>query len=700
MIISTDLTLKHTIDQIKESILTAKREMGNAWLALALNLRALKTKMEEIGDRRTTWRTYVGTDSFKSYCNDVLHLSDKTCYQMIDSLQFVETTNPKLIENYTAQSQSVEIPPWTKVNAIVGKSNSIKKNAPEKYDKLVDLTYDDSVSRRELESQIKQAIAGETVVDKEVQDIPTHKEDEKIWTYIESAKTKLLLHIKNGNLQKINQWVRGALDLAGTKTSGRPESTSLKRIIVAQSAVGKPYTEEVIDRARNLDPSIDVLYLGQKDGKNQMVSPESLSTRGKFWYSKESLLLRDRGPSLFIETFPSPGNIVEALATVMKLGFHCRYHCQYCYQQGSGYPWQEIYTNLDRAASEVAVERQVYWTTQTLWSAYSFYNEVMTYKIPPGLSNIGNKIRKEFNKRQINTDADAISYLQDNLEILLPRLDIEAEQSRLRYINDQIPEYYIENCKQSLEINVGEYTDIIACDPISNHMKYIFDEIMDKYDDIDIAIWTKSTNFDEVLKHNGRGRITFTYGLSTDYVNKQYELGTPCLDEKIACIKKLQSAGGYKIRLSFEPIINYDKCVEEYVALIHRIMNEVDPRKIDGLNISTVRLKAPMKGIIPRNYPWTDLFDDPNMYPEYDNNVDRRYRNDEEFRINLYKKLIEAFRSHSNTPISLGAEIPEMWDWVGLNRKDFFKGKVYQYPDRQLNAIETGTHNNKQRKES
>jgi len=692
-------SIKQHINQIKESILIAKREMGNAWLDLAINLRTLKTKIEEIGDRTTNWRSYVGVDSFKDYCNNILHLSDKTCYQMIDSLQFIETTNPQLLEGFVAQNQSTEIPPWTKVNAIVGKSRSIKKNAPNKYNELVDLTYDSSVSRRDFESKIKQAITTDSIVEVVVQDKPEPK-DEKIKAYIEKAKTKLFSYVKSGNLQKINQWVNGIMDLAGSKYSSRPESTGLKRIIVAQSAVGKPYTEEVIDRARNLDPSIDVLYLGQKEGKNQIIFPESLSTRGKFWYSKESLLLRDRGPSSFIETFPSPGNIIEKLSIVMKLGFHCRYHCQYCYLQGSSYPWQEIYTNLERAASEVAVERQVYWTTQTLWSAYSFYNETMTYKIPLGLSDVGNKIRKEFNRRQINTDVDAMSYLQDNLETLLPQLGIKVEQSRLEYIIGQIPRYYIENSKQNLEINVGEYTDIIACDPVSNHMKFVFDEIIDKYEDIDIAIWTKSTNFDEVLKRNGRGRFTFTYGLSTEYVNKQYELGTPELEEKIACIKNLQAAPGYKIRLSFEPIIKYPNCVDEYVDLIHRIMNEVNTEKIDGLNISTVRLKAPMKGVIPRNYPWTDLFDDPNMYPEYDNDVDRRYRNEEEFRINLYQKLIEAFRVHSDAPISLGAEIPEMWDWVGLDRKDFFKDQVFQHPGRSVLTNETRIFHNNKRKES
>ena len=37
--------------------------------------------------------------------------------------------------------------------------------------------------------------------------------------------------------------------------------------------------------------------------------------------------------------------------------------------------------------------------------------------------------------------------------------------------------------------------------------------------------------------------------------------------------------------------------------------------------------------------------------------------------------------SMTDAEIILGAEYPEMWGWVGLDKDKFMKSKVYQYPE-------------------
>jgi len=328
---------------------------------------------------------------------------------------------------------------------------------------------------------------------------------------------------------------------------------------------------------------------------------------------------------------------------------------------------------------EIQVENFVYPTILTVWSAYSFYIEKTTNKIPSGLNGLGNKIREKFIKSAVKSDADAIKYLKDNIDKLLSELGVKSDSFKLKQIVKNLSEYYRENKKQKLVLNIGEYTDIIAGDPISNQMKFIYDEILGKHSDIDISVWTKSTNFEEVLKHDGQDRITFTIGLNTPAIIKKYEHGTASLEERIEGIKKLQSKGGYKIRLCIEPILRYPNCEAEYVDLVDTVMKSINPSQIEELIMGGVRFRKDMVWRIQRNLPWTDLFSNMEEFEEYDLD-DRRLRYSEEFRIQIYKQLINAIRKHTSARISLGAEIPEMWDWVELDRYDFMKQQVYQYP--------------------
>uniref|UniRef100_UPI0021491FC1 spore photoproduct lyase family protein n=1 Tax=Endozoicomonas sp. ONNA1 TaxID=2828740 RepID=UPI0021491FC1 len=279
----------------------------------------------------------------------------------------------------------------------------------------------------------------------------------------------------------------------------------------------------------------------------------------------------------------------------------------------------------------------------------------------------------------IISDGAAIDYLKRNIDSYLVELGVNIDNAKLADVKSDITKYYNENKKRKLSMNIGEYTDIIGNDPYSGHMKFVYDEIIDKHKNVHLAIWTKSANFDEVLKHDGHGRIKFTFGLNTPTIIDKYEHGTASLEDRLNGIKKIQGRGGYDIRLCIEPIINYDGCESEYVELVDKVMKSIDPSNVSKIILGSTRFRKDMVRNIRKNHPWTTLFNNMEEFEEYDPN-DKRLRYSEEFRIKIYKKLIDAIRKHTRAKITLGAEIPEMWDWVGLDRKKFMKDKVYQYP--------------------
>ena len=333
-LIPIDPAIQQEIDQITSSIVNAKRKMGNAWLALAINLQALKTKMEEIGDRTTKWRTYVGVDSFKDYCEKILNLSDKTCYQLTDSLEFINNTKPQLITDFKTNNLTVDVPPYTKIVPLVGKTEKLKNLSVEKFNQVVKSTFDNSVSRRDNDRMINAILSGQPIIEAEIIEKQVDEFEERINNYLHKSKDNLIKYVKQDNHEQIGQWVHGLTRLSELKTSGRPEVLNFKRIIIHPSSRGKDYTNEIVDRVKTTNPLVEIVYLGSKNGKAQLSFPSQLSLHGKYWYMKESLVLREF-KSPFIESFPSPGDIVEDLGTMLKLGFHCRSICQYCYLQGS-----------------------------------------------------------------------------------------------------------------------------------------------------------------------------------------------------------------------------------------------------------------------------------------------------------------------------------------------------------------------------
>ena len=61
--IIANVETKKKVDALHSAILQSKKEFTRAWVTLASNLNELKIQMEEVGDRRLNWQTYVGVKS-------------------------------------------------------------------------------------------------------------------------------------------------------------------------------------------------------------------------------------------------------------------------------------------------------------------------------------------------------------------------------------------------------------------------------------------------------------------------------------------------------------------------------------------------------------------------------------------------------------------------------------------------------------
>lgn len=448
-----------------------------------------------------------------------------------------------------------------------------------------------------------------------------------------------------------------------------------KRIFVSESALAYPRTQEIINRIIKLNNKVNVISISTNTPKRP-----KLKGRDIYNYIKESLVICTRS-SKYMEVFASPGNIVENMSVMGKIHFHCPLQCQFCYLNvaGRGTPWARIYVDLENFFDQAVKERFVYRIAQTLWSLVSYKENISFDKVPDNFKKVCDEIiRKNVLRKKdgISNDNEGINYIKNNLRMLFNAMNIELSDNDEIKLKKKIEEFYSLNKNKPLSINISEYSDVLALDHLTNMMDELM-QYVNKDKEFNFKFRTKAANISNLLKYNGNGQVRVTFGLNTDYVINNFEIGAASLDERIIAVNNLINKGGYKIDLSLEPIIIYDNYEDDYKKLIKKIKNEIDLSKIDNIKFGMVRYKTVLKNFIERNFSDSDLI---TSFDKLDSpeKGDKRWRYGKDERIKIYSMIKNELKEIKNVKLWLGAEIPELWDELQMNKSDVHSNVVYQ----------------------
>ena len=455
-----------------------------------------------------------------------------------------------------------------------------------------------------------------------------------------------------------------------------------KRAFVSESALAFSRTTEIIVRLKKLNPKIHIIYILT----NTPPRPK-LKGRALYKYLKESIVLCTRS-SQYMEVFASPGNISENLGIMGKLHFHCALRCTFCYLDvaGRGTPWTRVYMDLENFYEQGVKERIVYKMVLTLWSAISFHQKNNLNKVPEKFKEVCDKtIREKVHQKRngINSDKEAILFLKNNLQNLFAKMNINLTAKEEEKIIRAIPGYYRKNSQYPLSINVGEYTDVIGLDHITNVMDEMM-QLVQKDPEFRIRFRSKATNIHNLLKYNGNNQVAVAFDLNTAYVIDRYEIGTATLKQRIAAINALIQRGGYKIEIAIEPIIKYDGYENDYKALIARIKSEIDLFKVSKIKVGTVRYKTRLLNFIKKTHPKSDLVSK-NQQLVAPEKGDKRWRYSKEERLKIYQIIKNELKNVPNIKLGLGSENPELWDELGLDKSGIHTDTVFQYKQKQNN---------------
>lgn len=450
------------------------------------------------------------------------------------------------------------------------------------------------------------------------------------------------------------------------------------RIIITPTAGIASRTQEIVNRVIKLNPQVEIIY-----SNNQMpMLPSGLNPLQRQQYLTETLLLctRSVGAS-FIEIFASPGNVAEGIGVMGKIASHCPLHCEFCYLliAGRSTPWNRVYVDLERFRDEARKEVFVHKMSLTLWSAISFYEKKPLLKVPQGFKNVCDVIIRKTvlsEKNKIDSHKTALQFLSTNLRSFFIEMNIEIDETRFARVLNNLPNYYRENKKIPLWINIGEYTDILGIDHLTGNL----DEIlgwMDEDKELRVKFRTKAPYIKNILKHKNLDRICVTVDLTTDFAIKSFQPNTLTLSDRFKAVKKLMAADA-KVKLAIEPIIKYPGFEKEYVNLFQKIENEIDIKKMDDIKIGCVRYKTRLKNHVVSISPDTNLFtEDQQLIPPIKG--DKRWRYSEEERVRIYSLIINSLQPRNRKIVQLCAEDPEVWEKLNLNPFVVHDGSVCQH---------------------
>jgi DNA repair photolyase len=462
-----------------------------------------------------------------------------------------------------------------------------------------------------------------------------------------------------------------------------------KRVFVNIKCVGLDQTEHYLEKIRKANPIVEI---EEYEGRFQY--PTGMTPAEMFHYMKDTILISERSDAPFFETFPAPGNCVENLGTMAKPCWQCVGKCHFCYLMVTEPHEHYFYTNLDRFEDELATSPFAHRIILTLWTLASQIQNKVFPKVPYHLCNTAEDIRKEVVAIGVLSDEDAKEYLHQHLQgTILERLKThwtgEEPNRECPYTAENIERTFMElsdiydQCaKLRFSISPSEYADIVAVDHLTGHLDY-FMTLLPRFPDVSLSIRTKFANVDGLLKHDGMNRVKFQMNFNTPYAIQEFEPNAPPLEDRIAALRKMQEAKGYKTEVIIEPIIPYAGHRQDYIELVETILAGVHKDRISAFSIGAARYKISEGKILPqvavRNFPNTKLFVT-ELALQKAERKDGRQRYPLDWRVSIYKVLIDTFKKQiPDASIKIGADVPEVWSRLNLDVRKYMADSVIQY---------------------
>ncbi|MFV9510062.1 SPL family radical SAM protein [Tepidibacillus sp. LV47] len=131
-------------------------------------------------------------------------------------------------------------------------------------------------------------------------------------------------------------------------------------------------------------------------------------------------------------------------------------------------------------------------------------------------------------------------------------------------------------------------TDLLAFENIAPFTSQWI-EYAKKHPNLTIEIRTKSVNYPAIRHFEPLENVILGWTVSPDDIVKRYERGTPALEARLKAIKQTID-DGWKVRLSFDPLLHIDHWREHYQECVDQTFTILPADKILDISVGVFRM--------------------------------------------------------------------------------------------------------------
>lgn len=230
-------------------------------------------------------------------------------------------------------------------------------------------------------------------------------------------------------------------------------------------------------------------------------------------------------------------------------------------------------------------------------------------------------------------------------------------------------------------IGTGELSDSLLFDPYTDYSIKLID-FFSQYKNVYFEFKTKTSNIDNLLNYeiyknnfnkninnnNNYNNINNIINLETNLKNivagfslnsyriyKSAESLTSPIDERINNARKLIEKG-YSVSFHFDPIFIYDNADKEYLEILEKLKENINPDNVAWFSIGSFRYHRDMKDIVRNNFP-DEIITKHKTITGLDGKI--RYFSDE--REKIYNVFYEFVIKKWKVPLYMCMESKKMW---------------------------------------
>ncbi|MFQ6672716.1 MAG: spore photoproduct lyase family protein, partial [Candidatus Tectimicrobiota bacterium] len=156
-----------------------------------------------------------------------------------------------------------------------------------------------------------------------------------------------------------------------------------------------------------------------------------------------------------------------------------------------------------------------------------------------------------------------------------------------------------------VRLGTGELADSLALEEATGWSARLVRHIAGKPNAL-LELKTKTALVEPLLDLDHAGRTVVAWSLNPEGIVQQEELKTASLEDRLAAAARAQSAG-YLVAFHFDPLVHYPGWESGYRAVVARLAEAVDPRRVAWVSLGGLRFLPGLKAVIKARFPKSRL---------------------------------------------------------------------------------------------